>query len=344
MSAVHPEGELRDSRGRAFADLRISLTDRCNFRCSYCMPAEQFGSGHVFLAQDEQLTFSEIGRIVAALLPLGLKKVRFTGGEPLLRRDIEQLIALVRGQADDLDLALTTNGSMLTPRRAASLVSAGLNRVTVSLDALDANIFAALNGVGYPVSRVLAGIDAAVAASLPVKVNMVVKRGANDQEILPMAGHFRHSGIRLRLIEFMDVGSTNGWRMDDVVTGDEMIARIGAVWPLLPLARTDASEVARNFRYADGAGEIGVIASVSHPFCSACSRLRLSSDGKVYTCLFAADGFDLKSRLRHGTDADLKQVLSDLWRLRSDRYSEVRGEQDQPDGQRAKVEMSRIGG
>ncbi|MCY0870220.1 MAG: radical SAM protein, partial [Firmicutes bacterium] len=237
-----------------------------------------------------------------------------------------------------------TNGSMLTPARVTSLVSAGLDRVTVSLDALDADIFAQMNGVGYPVARVLAGIDAAVAAGLPVKINMVVKRGVNDRQILPMAAHFRHTGIRLRLIEFMDVGNTNGWRMDDVVTADEMLDRIRAVWPLVPVNRQDSAEVAMNYRYADGAGEVGVISSVSHPFCGACSRLRLSTDGKVYSCLFAAEGCDLKPQVRDGTDAELQQALIDLWRVRRDRYSEERGEQDVSDGHTAKVEMSRIGG
>ena len=279
-----------DSRSRPLRDLRISVTDRCNFRCTYCMPKEIFGRDYAFLPRAELLTFEEITRLARAFASEGVSKIRLTGGEPLLRRDLEQLVAMLANVDGITDIALTTNGSALAAK-AQTLKDAGLTRVTVSLDALDDDTFAAMNDVAFPVARVLDGIDAAASAGLaPVKVNMVVKRATNDHAITQMAAHFRGGGHVLRFIEYMDVGATNGWRMDDVVPAAEIITAIEAHWPLEPVEPNYPGEVATRYRYHDGAGEIGVIASVTQPFCGACTRARLSADGKLYTCLFATAG------------------------------------------------------
>ena len=331
-----------DTRGRPLRDLRISVTDRCDFRCVYCMPKEVFGRDFEFLRRSQLLTFEEIARLARLFAGAGVHKLRLTGGEPLLRREIERLIEMLAAIDGIEDIALTTNGTLLA-RKARSLHDAGLRRVTVSLDSLDDAVFGSVNDVGAPVARVLEGIEAAAAAGLgPVKVNMVVKRGLNDASVLDMARHFRGSGHILRLIEFMDVGATNGWRLDDVVPADELVGRIGAEWPLDPVAPAYPGEVAARYRYRDGAGEIGVIASVTRPFCGACTRARLSADGRLYTCLFANVGRDLRGPLRAGaSDADLEELLGRAWRSRADRYSELRTAET---ASRPKVEMSYIGG
>ena len=341
-----PSGRLLDSRRRPLHDLRISVTDRCNFRCSYCMPKSVFDRDYAFLPQSSLLRFEEIERIVKVFVSHGVEKVRLTGGEPLLRKDLEALIArlarltTVEGQA--LDLTLTTNGSLLT-RKAALLRDAGLQRITVSLDALDDNVFRAMNDVDFPVGDVLDGIDAAARAGFrSIKVNMVVKRGVNDHQILPMARHFRGSGHVLRFIEFMDVGASNGWRLDDVISSREVVASIHAIHPLEPIPAQYGGEVAERWRYLDGSGEIGVISSVTQPFCADCSRARLSTEGRLYTCLFAASGHDLRGLLRGGaSDEQLAGAIAHLWQSRADRYSEIRSSQTL--GQR-KIEMSYIGG
>ncbi|MGC4243447.1 MAG: GTP 3',8-cyclase MoaA [Herbaspirillum sp.] len=348
-------GMLRDQLGRPLTDLRISVTDRCNFRCSYCMPKEVFDKNHVYLPHSALLSFEEITRLARVFVDQGVRKIRLTGGEPLLRKNIEhlveQLAALRTPDGSALDLTLTTNGSLLA-RKAQALKAAGLQRVTVSLDALDDTIFRRMNDMDFPVADVLDGIDAAREAGLgPIKVNMVVKRGTNEQEILPMARHFRerHGGdVVLRFIEYMDVGATNGWRMDEVMPSAEVVARIGAELPLRPLEATAPGETAQRWAYADGRGEIGVISSVTRAFCSDCSRLRLSTEGRVYLCLFASQGHDLKSLLRGGaSDEDLASAIRGIWRARGDRYSELRAlqPQDATDAPAARrVEMSYIGG
>jgi len=331
-----------DSRSRPLRDLRISVTDRCNFRCSYCMPKEIFGRDFAFLPREQLLTFEEIARLARAFAREGVSKIRLTGGEPLLRKDLDRLIAML-AEIDELtDIALTTNGSALAAG-AQKLKTAGLSRVTVSLDALDDATFAAMNDVAFPVERVLAGIDAAAAAGLtPVKINMVVKRGVNDHAITEMAEHFRATGHILRFIEYMDVGTTNGWRMDDVVPAAEIAAAINARWRLDPLEANYAGEVATRYRYRDGAGEIGVIASVTQPFCGACTRARLSADGKLHTCLFAARGHDLRELIRGAaSDDELGAKIRSIWTHRGDRYSELRHAHTDP---RPKIEMSYIGG
>ena len=331
----------RDTLGRPVRDLRISVTDRCNFRCVYCMPKEVFGRDYRFLERRELLTFEEIDRAARIFAELGVNKIRLTGGEPLLRRQLERLVEMLAG-IPGLDLTLTTNGSLL-PQKASALADAGLRRVTVSLDSLDDEVFRTMNDVDFPVERVLAGIEAAAAAGLaPVKVNMVVKRGLNEDSVLPMARYFRGSGHILRFIEYMDVGHTNGWRLDDVVPAGEIVETIDAELPLEPVAPNYAGEVARRYRYRDGGGEIGVIASVTKPFCGACTRARLSAEGRLFTCLFATKGFDVRALLRGGaSDADLATALAAVWRSRDDRYSEIRSAEtlDLP-----KVEMSYIGG
>ena len=331
----------RDTLGRPVRDLRISVTDRCNFRCVYCMPKEVFGRDYRFLERGALLTFEEIERAARIFAELGVNKIRLTGGEPLLRRQLERLVEMLAG-IPGLDLTLTTNGSLL-PQKASALADAGLRRVTVSLDSLDDEVFRAMNDVDFPVERVLAGIEAAAAAGLaPVKVNMVVKRGLNEDSVLPMARYFRGSGHILRFIEYMDVGHTNGWRLDDVVPAGEIVETIDAELPLEPVAPNYAGEVARRYRYRDGGGEIGVIASVTKPFCGACTRARLSAEGRLFTCLFATKGFDVRALLRGGaSDADLATALAAVWRSRDDRYSEIRSAEtlDLP-----KVEMSYIGG
>ncbi len=335
---------LADTLARPLRDLRISVTDRCQFRCTYCMPREVFGRDFAFLPRAELLTFEELTRLGRVFASLGVRKLRLTGGEPLLRRDVERLVAMLAGIGGIQDIALTTNGALLG-RKARALAAAGLRRVTVSLDSLDDAAFMALNDAGFPVARVLEAIAAASDAALPVKVNMVVRRGQNDQSILPMAGHFRHSGHVLRFIEYMDVGTTNGWRLGEVVPATEIIAMISAQWPLEPVAASYRGEVARRYRYRDGAGEIGMIASVTQPFCHSCRRARLSADGKLYTCLFAGTGHDLRGPIRAGaSDQALHEQVAAIWMRRADRYSELRTQQTGRNKVTRKVEMSHIGG
>ena len=330
-----------DTLGRPIRDLRISVTDRCNFRCVYCMPKEVFGRDYRFLERRELLTFEEIDRLARAFARLGVEKIRITGGEPLVRRDVERLVAML-ARIDDLDLTMTTNGALLA-QKAEALHDAGLRRVSVSLDSLDETVFRAMNDVDFPVARVLEGIDAAAAAGLaPVKVNMVVKRGLNEHSVLPMARHFRESGHILRFIEYMDVGHTNGWRMNEVVPAEEIVAAIDAELPLEPVEPNYAGEVARRWCYRDGSGEIGVISSVTQPFCGGCTRARLSAEGRLFTCLFAVRGHDLRAVVRGGaTDEELDEAIARVWRARSDRYSELRTAET---AARPKVEMSYIGG
>jgi cyclic pyranopterin phosphate synthase len=328
-----------DTFGRPLRDLRISVTDRCNFRCVYCMPKEVFGSQYRFLERRELLSFEEIARVARAFVAAGVNKIRITGGEPLVRRDLERLVAQLAQL--DVDLTMTTNGSLL-PQKAQALAGAGLRRITVSLDSLHDATFRALNDVDFPVDRVLDGIEAASAAGLPVKVNAVIKRGVNDDQIVPLAGFFRGSGHTLRFIEYMDVGHTNGWRLDDVVPAREIVARLDAAFGVEPVEAAYRGEVAQRWRYTDGAGEVGVIASVTQPFCGDCTRARLSAEGKLYTCLFAVRGHDLRALLRNGaTDDELEAALRTVWGGRGDRYSELRSAAtvDLP-----KVEMSYIGG
>jgi cyclic pyranopterin phosphate synthase len=332
---------LLDRLDRPLRDLRISVTDRCNLRCVYCMPKEVYGRDYPFLRREELLTFEEIERLARIFVAGGVRKIRLTGGEPLLRREVEKLVAMLAGIAG-LDLTLTTNGSLL-PQKASALKEAGLGRVTVSLDSLDDEVFRRMNDVDFPVARVLAGIEAAAAAGLsPVKINMVVRRGLNEESVLPMARYFKESGHVLRFIEYMDVGSTNGWRLDDVVPAAEILATIDAEMPLEPVDPSYRGEVAQRWRYRDGSGEIGVIASVTQAFCRDCTRARLSADGRLYTCLFSTTGHDLRAPLRGGaSDEELSAALSSIWRGRRDRYSEIRSERTV--GLR-KVEMSYIGG
>jgi cyclic pyranopterin phosphate synthase len=331
---------LRDTLGRPLRDLRISVTDRCNFRCVYCMPKEVFGRDYRFLPRRELLTFEELERVSRVFVGLGVHKLRITGGEPLLRRGLEELVARLAALGDQ-DVTLTTNGALLA-QKAQALADAGLTRITVSLDSLDDEVFRAMNDVDFPVARVLGGIDAAAMAGLPVKVNVVVKRGLNEDTVLDMARRFRGTGHIVRFIEFMDVGATNGWRMDDVVPAAEIVRTIGAEFPLEPVDAEYRGEVAQRYRYRDGAGEIGVIASVTQPFCGDCTRARLSADGKLYTCLFAVRGHDLRAVLRAGaTDAELDAAVRAVWERRGDRYSELRTERT---SSLRKVEMSYIGG
>jgi cyclic pyranopterin phosphate synthase len=330
-----------DRRGRALRDLRISVTDRCNFRCTYCMPKAVFGRDHPFLPKAEILSFEEIVRVTRVMAGLGVGKVRLTGGEPLLRHGIEDLVAML-AEIPGIDLTLTTNGSLLADK-AAALRQAGLRRITVSLDALDEATFRHMSDVDVPVQQVLDGIAAAAEAGLsPIKVNMVVKRGTNDHAILSMAERFRGSGHILRFIEYMDVGNSNRWRMDEVLPSRELIDRIAAAWPLEPIGANYDGEVAERWRYRDGSGEIGVISSVTQAFCGSCTRLRLSTEGRLYTCLFASQGHDLRSQLRSDAcDADIAAFVRQCWTGRDDHYSELRGE-----GKPVvhKIEMSYIGG
>jgi GTP 3',8-cyclase len=335
---------LADTLARPLRDLRISVTDRCQFRCTYCMPRELFGRDFAFLPRQELLTFEELSRVARVFTGLGVRKLRLTGGEPLLRRDLEKLVAMLAAVKGVQDIAMTTNGTLLAGK-APALAAAGLRRVTVSLDSLDNAVFMALNDARVPVERVLEAIAAAAGAGLPVKVNMMVKRGVNEQSILPMAAHFRGTGRVLRFIEYMDVGTTNGWRLDDVVPAAEIISLIGSQWPLEPIAPAYPGEVAARYRYRDGAGEIGVIASVTKPFCRACTRARLSADGKLYTCLFAGTGHDLRGPLRAGaSDQALRKHVTAIWTRRADRYSELRTHQTSRTKVSRKVEMSHIGG
>ncbi len=354
---VSPTGQLTDARGRPLRDLRISVTDRCNFRCNYCMPKEVFDKDYPYLPHGALLSFEEITRLARLFLAHGVRKIRLTGGEPLLRKNLEDLVAqlaqlrTVDGVAPDL--TLTTNGSLLA-RKAKALKDAGLNRVTVSLDGLDDTIFRRMNDVDFPVADVLAGIEAAHAAGLShIKVNMVVKRGTNDHEILPMARHFRGTGTTLRFIEYMDVGATNGWRMDEVLPSAELIERLRAELPLVQLDPSSPGETAERWGYADAQGrhdpalgEVGVISSVTQAFCHDCNRARLSTEGKLYLCLFASQGYDLRSLLRGGAnDAEIASAIAPIWQQRNDRYSELRSSLPADTGQGARrVEMSYIGG
>jgi GTP 3',8-cyclase len=334
---------VTDRLGRPLRDLRISVTDRCNMRCRYCMPREAYGPGHAFMERSELLSFEEITRLATVLAAQGVAKLRLTGGEPLLRRGLERLVEMLRGVEGIEDIALTSNGLLLA-ERAQNLAEAGLDRVTVSLDALDSATLRAMSDTRVSPSRILAGIEAASAAGLcPVKVNMVVRRGVNDHCVAAMAEHFRFRPEVLRFIEYMDVGSTNGWRSEEVVPGSEILAELGARWPLEALPASRAGEVATRYRYLDGAGEIGLIQSVSEPFCGGCTRARLSADGQLFTCLFARRGHDLRALVRGGlSDLELAERLRAIWGAREDRYSELRAERRS--GGAPKVEMSYIGG
>jgi cyclic pyranopterin phosphate synthase len=342
---AHLPGPI-DTLGRPVHDLRISVTDRCNFRCTYCMPKEIFGKDYAFLPRDQVLSFEEIERTARIFVSLGVAKLRITGGEPLVRRDLPDLIAMLsairRPDGGELDLTLTTNGSALRAL-ARPLAEAGLRRVTVSLDSLDDAVFGAMNGIEFPVARVLDGIDAAFEAGLsPVKINMVVRRGINETSVIPMARWARERGAILRFIEYMDVGHSNGWRLDEVVPADELIATIAAVWPVEPAEPGYRGEVAGRWRYADGAGEFGVISSVTQPFCRDCTRARISAEGKLYTCLFAVDGHDLRSMLRSGvSDTELTDAIAAIWTRRGDRYSESRSAATST---LPKIEMFAMGG
>ena len=332
---------LIDTLNRPLRDLRISVTDRCNFRCIYCMPKEMFGADHKFLERDQILSFEEITRLARIFVSHGVRKIRLTGGEPLVRRDLHRLVGML-STISDLDLTLTTNGSLLA-KQAQALKEAGLKRVSVSLDSLDNEIFKAMNDVDFPVQKVIEGMDTAAEVGLgPIKVNMVVKRGLNESSILPMARFFREKGYILRFIEYMDVGHTNGWRLNDVVSAKEIIKMISKKMPLEPLDPNYQGEVAERWKYKDGSGEIGVVASVTQAFCRDCNRARLSAEGALYTCLFSIKGHDLRDLMRGGaTDEELSQAIARVWGRRSDRYSELRSENtiDLP-----KVEMSHIGG
>ncbi len=329
-----------DTRGRYLRDLRLSVTDRCNFRCRYCMPAEIFNRDYVFLRRNLLLSFEELTTLARAFQQLGVQKIRLTGGEPLLRKGIEDLVAMLV-EATGCEVTLTTNGSLLA-RKAAALASAGLARITVSLDSIDDDVFQAMNDVGFPVGAVIEGIEVAAAAGLPVKVNAVVKRGVNDHGAVDMAGYFRGTGHILRFIEYMDVGATNGWCLDDVVPAAELIRAIDAVFPIRPVVPNYRGEVARRWQYVDGRGEIGFIASVTQPFCATCTRARISAEGMLYTCLFATDGTDLRTLLRAGADEEqIVRAVQRIWEARTDRYSEIRSEATVA---LPKVEMSYIGG
>jgi cyclic pyranopterin phosphate synthase len=334
--------EPRDRLGRPLRDLRVSVTDRCNFRCTYCMPREVFGRDFVFLPRTDLLTFEEITRLVSLFIAEGVEKIRLTGGEPLVRAGLERLVAMLAPLTGLRDLTLTTNGSLLAGK-AQALRDAGLQRVTVSLDSLDDDVFGRMNDAGFPVAMVLAGIDAAAAAGLaPIKVNMVVRRGVNEDSVLPMARHFRDRGHILRFIEYMDVGHSNGWRLEEVVPADEIIRQIDAVLPLEPVPPNYPGEVAERWRYRDGGGEVGVIASVSQPFCGDCTRARITAEGGFYTCLFGLRGHDLRVLLRTGaTDGEVRAAIHAVWTARADRYSELRSDATR---QLPRVEMSHIGG
>ena len=345
-TTVAPSGLLTDTRGRRLHDLRISVTDRCNFRCTYCMPKSVFDKDYAFLPQSSLLSFEEITRLTRLFVAHGVEKLRLTGGEPLLRKHIENLIEqlaqITTATGEPLDLTLTTNASLLR-RKAAALKAAGLTRITISLDALDNQVFKRMNDVDFSVSEVLAGIEEAERVGFrKIKVNMVVKRGVNDAEILPLARHFKGSGHILRFIEFMDVGASNGWRMDDVVPSREVIGLLDEAFGVESIDPNYVGEVAERWRYRDGSGEVGVISSVSQPFCSDCSRARLSTEGRLYTCLFATAGHDFRSLLRGGySDAQIGAALAAVWSGRDDHYSELRASQTAPE---RKIEMSYIGG
>ncbi len=331
---------LTDRLKRPLQDLRISVTDRCNFRCNYCMPKEIFDRNYAFLQREQLLSFEEITRVAKAFINLGVRKIRLTGGEPLLRKNIERLIEMLAELG--AEIALTTNGSFPT-HRVSSLKNAGLNRMTISLDSLDDGVFRAMNDVDFPVQRVLDWIDACEREKLaPVKINMVVRRGWNEVSVLPMMQYFKGSGHILRFVEFMDVGHTNGWKMDDVVRAQEIVEMIRREAPISPITPNYAGEVAKRWRFDDGTGEIGIIASVTQAFCRDCSRIRLSADGSLFTCLFATKGFDLRQRLRSNMSEEaLEETIQNIWRKRTDRYSEIRSEKTV---NLDKIEMSYIGG
>jgi cyclic pyranopterin phosphate synthase len=334
---------VRDALGRPLRDLRISVTDRCNFRCPYCMPKEVFGRDFAFLRRDELLTFEEIARLARLFVQLGVSKIRLTGGEPLLRRDLPALVAQLSAIDGLDDLALTTNGALLTREVARALRDAGLRRITISLDALSDDVFRTMNDVAFPVDRVLEAIDIAAEEGLaPVKIDCVLKRGVNDQELLPLARRFRGTGHIVRFIEYMDVGNTNGWRLEEVVPAREVLATLRSEWSLAPVEPNYAGEVAERWRYEDGSGEIGIITSVTQPFCGSCTRARLTANGSLYLCLFAGKGTDFRSLLRDGaSDAEILSLLTRVWGSRTDRYSEVRANATPA---LHKVEMSHIGG
>lgn len=340
----HVQARPVDARGRLLHDLRISVIDRCNFRCPYCMPEDEYPAHHDFLARDKYISFDEIERLARIFVELGVRKIRITGGEPLLRRNLDDLVARLAVIAELEDIALTTNGVLLE-QRASKLAAAGLKRVTVSLDSVDEDVFARMSGGRRDLQRVLDGIDAAAGAGLgPIKINAVVKRDENEGAIMQLLAHFRHTPHIVRLIEYMDVGTENQWQMRQVVPSREIIARISTEWPLIPLQGNYRGEVARRYRYADGAGEIGFISSVTEPFCGACSRARLSTDGLLYTCLFAQKGTDLKPALRSGNDEELRDFVRGVWIERGDRYSETRSLSGAEYHPLKKVEMYRIGG
>lgn len=346
-----PSGIVVDSRNRELRDLRISVTDRCNFRCVYCMPKEIFGRDYAFLQRDELLSFEEITRLVTIAVAHGVEKIRLTGGEPLLRKGLEELIAMIAAvktpDGRDIDIALTTNGAALA-YKSQSLKDAGLDRVTVSLDSLDDATFRAMNDVNFPLAKVLKGIETAHEVGLgPIKINMVVKRGQNDQDIVSMARHFKGSPYILRFIEYMDVGSSNGWKMDEVVPSAEVLRRIDAEFPLEEIAPNYTGETSARWRYRDGGGEIGVISSVTQSFCRSCTRVRVSTEGKLFTCLFATDGHDLRALMRGGcSDEQLSTVMAEIWRERTDRYSDLRsaGAGELRATGKRRIEMSYIGG
>jgi GTP 3',8-cyclase len=344
-----PTGVLLDTRQRPLQDLRISVTDRCNFRCPYCMPKEIFTSDYNYLGQKELLSFEEITRVAKIFISHGVKKIRITGGEPLLRKGIEHLISMLAPlqtlQNNPLDLTLTTNGSLLK-KKAQALKDAGLSRITVSLDGIHDETFQKMNDVNFPVKDVLESIDTALGVGFKsLKVNMVVKKGVNEQEIIPMVRHFHHTGVTVRFIEYMDVGNTNGWKMDEVLPSRKVIETIKEHFPLEPISSEYLGEVAQRWRFTDGGGEIGVISSVTETFCHTCTRARLSMEGKLFMCLFASQGYDLKSLLRSTTsDLTIANAIANLWTIRDDRYSELRTKIQQGDIHHPKVEMSYIGG
>ncbi|RYG74000.1 GTP 3',8-cyclase MoaA [Lentibacillus lipolyticus] len=341
-SVQQKSAPIKDHFGRVLKDLRISVIDQCNFRCTYCMPKEIFGKDYVFLSEDELLSFDEIIRLAKIFAELGVEKIRITGGEPLMRRDLDKLIAELAQIPGINDIALTTNGVFL-PKMAKKLKAAGLKRVNLSLDAIEDEVFKEINGKGVVTRPVLKGIEAAQEAGLQVKINMVVKKGMNDSQILPMARYFKGKDIILRFIEFMDVGNHNGWDFKHVISKKDIIHMIDQEMPIEPAEENYYGEVASRYRYKDGEGEIGVISSVSDSFCGTCTRIRLSADGKLYTCLFAADGFDIREKMRNElTDTELQEELTNLWGRRKDRYSEERSEETRRN--RKKIEMSYIGG
>ena len=345
MTGPRMQGTVTDRFGRPIRDLRISVTDRCNFRCPYCMPAEVYGDRYEFLAKSELLTFEEIARLTGIFVELGVRKIRLTGGEPLVRTGVEGLVALLAGIGGIEDLTLTTNGYLLAGK-AQALKDAGLQRVTVSLDSLDEEVFKAMNGRGYGTKRVLEGIRKAEEVGLhPIKINAVVQRGVNDHTIVELARYFKGTGHVLRFIEYMDVGNLNGWKLDQVVSADEISARINADMPIEPIEANYTGEVALRYRYSDGTGEIGIIASVTKPFCGDCTRARLSTDGRLYTCLFASQGTDLKGPMRGGaSDDDLRGIVTGTWQRREDRYSELRTLYTAQENRAKKIEMYQIGG